>query len=326
MPNEENDVSTENFKDEKIQELEAQLQNRVRECDENLQRIEDLEQKNYNLQNQVDKFREQVERLQSKNQNLDTQLKDAKTSGKKLDDKQRMLESQMQTQRQQLLLEQAKMAAANSNPFTTTANQSNPFTSVQSQAFTPSTNPPQQFKPSIPEVTTLPEPKAESPNETGEQTDSSAAVDELRGRGIEMRPTNNCQQKYVPKWAATLAWKRMLVEAFDDERNTVFNHICETCVRQFSETALENGWKDMKCFIQAIYPVEEYVYDDVYKKTLYFEYDLAGKWTCIFFKMDLDRKEDKKYAYPIIEKIKKSKHSGFAILIINDNGSCDGMV
>ena len=141
-----------------------------------------------------------------------------------------------------------------------------------------------------------------------------------------MKPTDNCQQKYVPKWAATLAWKKMLVEAFDDEKNEIFNQICESCVQQFSQRALDNGWKDMKCFIQAIYPSGEYVYDDVYKKTLYFEYDLCGKWTCIFFKMDLDRKEDKTYAYPIIEKIKSSNHRGFAMLIINDNGSCEGMV
>ena len=67
MPTEETMVSLENVKDEKIQDLEAQLHNRVQECDENLQRIEDLEQKNYNLQNQNDKLKEQVERLQSKN-------------------------------------------------------------------------------------------------------------------------------------------------------------------------------------------------------------------------------------------------------------------
>ena len=82
----------------------------------------------------------------------------------------------------------------------------------------------------------------------------------------------------------------------------------------------------MKCFIQAIYPAGEHEYDDIYKKTLYFEYDLCGKWTCIFFKMDLDRKEDKKYAYPIIDKIKSSKHRGFAMLTINDTGNCEGMV
>ena len=70
----------------------------------------------------------------------------------------------------------------------------------------------------------------ESTNETSEEIDSRADVNELRGRGLEMKPTDNCQQKYVPKWAATLAWKRMLVGAFDDENNVIFNQICETCV------------------------------------------------------------------------------------------------
>ena len=42
--------------------------------------------------------------------------------------------------------------------------------------------------------------------------------------------------------------------------------------------------------------------------------------------MDLDRKEDKKYAYPIIDKIKSSKYRGFAMLTINDTGNCEGMV
>ena len=69
--------------------------------------------------------------------------------------------------------------------------------------------------------------------------------------------------------------------------------------------------------MSAILPKGEYNFDEKYKKWWYYEYDLDGKYTCVFIKADHDRAAEAKIAGPVIEELREQNQLGFGLVSLN---------
>ena len=62
------------------------------------------------------------------------------------------------------------------------------------------------------------------------RVDTRDSVNALRGATLNYKPTDNCEIKYNPKWAATPAFKKWLIEAFSNDKNETFDDVCAEIV------------------------------------------------------------------------------------------------
>ena len=81
--------------------------------------------------------------------------------------------------------------------------------------------------------------------------------------------------------------------------------------------ATDSGTFGKFTFVSVILPIDQFSYDEKYKKWWYYEFDLDGKFLLIFMKVDHDRKEDVKVAKLYIEELRNQKQQGFALAALN---------
>ena len=136
--------------------------------------------------------------------------------------------------------------------------------------------------------------------------DSTEEVKTLRAKTETFSLNSRSKTIYQPKWGCTAAYKKLLIEGFKDENNANFDDVCKSVVAGYHAAATKAGWSGKLSFLCVIMKSEDYVFDEKYQRTgfYYFEYNLDGRYSAVFMKVDHDRKEDIKISGPFIEEFR----------------------
>lgn len=143
-------------------------------------------------------------------------------------------------------------------------------------------------------------------------------MDELREAAPQCGTSSRSLVQYKPRWGSTASVRNWIREAVGKDENQCFDDLCSEIAQKGANLGKKQGWTGKITFICAIIPQEEYQFSENYTKWWYYEYDLIGKYYCLFLKVDHDRQADRKHSKPIIDEIKKqATHYGFAVALLN---------
>ena len=145
-------------------------------------------------------------------------------------------------------------------------------------------------------------------------------MNELREAAPQCGNSDRSQVQYKPRWGSTASVRSWIREAVGKSENQSFNDLCSEVANKGARFGKKNGWTGKITFICAIIPQDSYKYNENYSKWWYYEYDLIGKYYCLFLKVDHDRQADRKLSKPIIDEIQnQATHYGFAVALLNQD-------